>query len=178
MSLKEKKLKIQLKRKKAIRIIQDYQLLHLSFEERGNLLLGYGKDVVNENNDEWIVDKVLKVKYNKIVRENYNYSKLITNNYLELKIKEFYGIEIFIIPDIKNTFDDYHSCVCCNYIISKKRRIHSICPVCSWQDDLTNEDKYSSPNRSSLKDYISNFIKEKELNPFDEKYIQYYQQVK
>ncbi|MFD2909210.1 CPCC family cysteine-rich protein [Flavobacterium ardleyense] len=165
---------IELSRKEAIRIIQDYMLLHLSIEEKGNILIGYGGKVINEDNDEWIVSEILNIKNNRIIRANYNYSKLITNTYLELKIKEFYDLEIAIISNKNYDFDSYYSCVCCNYIISKKRTLYSICPVCYWEDDFTEGETYSGPNHSSLKDYKLKFFKQKELNSNDDVYLQYY----
>ena len=170
---KETILKIQLKRKEAIRVIQDYYLLNLSLEERGNILLGYGEEVINDDTDEWLPNQIFKAKNNKIIRDNFSYSKLITDDYLAYKIDEFYQKKVDVTSSKENNLSDYHSCVCCSYKVSKKRRVHSICPVCSWQDDFTEGDTYSSPNRSTLNDYKSEFIKRKKENPLDEKYIQY-----
>ncbi|MEN7547388.1 CPCC family cysteine-rich protein [Rapidithrix thailandica] len=151
-------MRIEISRKDAIRLIQDYHLLHLTIDERGDILLSNGIEVTDED-DKWLFDEILKEKYNETIRENFNYNTLVRNEYIELQVQALFNKEVSV-KDSGKELDgkSAHACVCCGYKTSFDREFHNICPVCFWQDDFTEGDEYSSPNRSSLNDFREHFF--------------------
>jgi len=162
---------IKLKREEAIIIIQYYYLLNIDIEQRGNILVANGEEVVDKD-DNWLVNEIYKVENNSIIRNNYFFSKLVRDEYLEFLIEKFYKSKVKIISNEKLNIEELHSCVCCGYKISFKRNFHNICPVCYWQDDMSGERDYSSANRSTLIDYRLKYENNKDMS--NEIYLKYY----
>jgi len=51
-------------------------------------------------------------------------------------------------------------CPCCDYYSLPDRGVFSICPLCFWEDDgfeMSDIDKYSEPNRLTLREGRLNF---------------------
>ncbi|MDJ0368076.1 CPCC family cysteine-rich protein [Hymenobacter sp. H14-R3] len=147
----------KLNRKEAIKAIKMYMLLHLNIEEKGNILLGEGLDSVVNEDESWNQGEIFKHKNNKLIVGQFQFGALVTNKYLEALIKDLYKVDIEIIdqqPEIKQVA----KCICCGYKVAFENEEIDICPVCYWQYSyIKNEESYSSPNHSSLKDYRENF---------------------
>ncbi|HEJ0119199.1 TPA: hypothetical protein SLO42_003472, partial [Proteus mirabilis] len=75
-------IKIQTLHSEVITFLKLYSFFNSSVKERIEMLIATG-DLDNENAYE-----AVKQKYNHIILESFNFSKLIKNSYLERRIKE------------------------------------------------------------------------------------------
>lgn len=164
-------MKIELKRKEAIEAIKFYYLLNSSIEEKGNMLLGIGRDFYDENSDKWKECEILKYKNNKCIKDNFNYNNLVTNEYIEAFFSDLFGVSITLIDklDIKG-----ERCVCCGYFISESISLYDTCPICMWEFTNTKEHEYSAPNHSTLAEYRVKFLDKKNEDEGNIKYLMFY----
>jgi hypothetical protein len=165
---------IKLSRKEAIRAIQLHRILYLPIEEKGNILLGEGLEDIGDEDEGWNEEEISKYENNLLIMEQFQFNNLITNEYLQLLMADLYKCEIKVI-DPQPILEDAIKCICCGFKISFKEGDIDICPVCNWQDVYTeDEDKYSSTNHSSLKQYREHFKKIYTENSHQVKYKQFY----
>ena len=79
------------------------------------------------------------------------------------------------MENIKNNNGNLYACKCCGYKTLKRLDSYDICKVCGWEDvgDI-EENKYSSPNRMTLKEAKINFNEKNRNNQIaDELLIRY-----
>ena len=161
---------LEISRKDAIEALLLCDLLNLSLEDRGNELIGLGFNYFDEEKKEWDSKKVLSLKSTKRLKGKHAGYKYVTNKYLEIKILELYKVHVAVIGDVRT---DGARCPCCGYLIASKLEPWSICPVCKWEYDADDEDKYSPANRATLKEYREEFERRKMENENDPLYVMY-----
>ena len=147
----------KLNRNEVIKAIQLHRLLYLNIQEKGNILLGEGLENIGDEKEGWNEGEISKYEYNLLIIEQFQFSSLITNEYLELLMKDLYKVEVAIVSQQPKT-ENAAKCICCYYKIAFEKEDIDICPVCDWQDVyIENDESYSPANHSSLKDYRENF---------------------
>lgn len=159
-------IKIQTLHSEVITFLKLYSFFNSSVNERIEMLIATG-ELDNENAYE-----AVKQKYNQLILESFNFSKLIKNSYLERRIKEITGNDIIIL-DHKDESIIGVSCIACNYIVfeSKEDAYYEICPVCMWQNDGKKDNEYSGSNHCTLNDYKNTDEFRKKLILGNEKYV-------
>ena len=163
---------IQLKRKEAIRLIKYHHLLHLSNEEKADIISDYNSKIkVYDKSNSLDFKEIQKYSNNKYILDRFSYNDLVTNEYIEEIFFALYNIHIELIDKPVSLLG--YCCPCCNYKVYRKMEIFDICPVCMWENTNTGEDQYSAPNRSTLKEYRQAFLDNQKLEPNNLKYIQY-----
>jgi Zn finger protein HypA/HybF involved in hydrogenase expression len=161
---------IKLSRKETIRAIQLHRLLYLPIEEKGNILLSEGLEGIGDEDEGWNEEEISNYENNSLIMGQFQLGNLVTNEYLQLLMDNLYKREIEII-DKQPILEGVIRCVCCEFKIAFEKEDIDICPVCNWQDVyIESEDKYSSANYSSLKDYRETFNKIYAENSHDLKY--------
>ncbi|MGF6437718.1 CPCC family cysteine-rich protein [Kosakonia sp. 1610] len=141
-------MKIEFTYKEVMDFIRLHTLFSKSVEERVDALVENG---IIENN---IPLEALKQTYNKYIRSNITYSRLIKNSFWEAVVKEICDSDIIIIDhsdlEIRGV-----CCEACSYIVfeSQDDALFEICPVCLWQNDGTKGGQFSGCNHCTLDDY-------------------------
>jgi hypothetical protein len=108
-------------------------------------------------------------KYNQLVIEwiveNY---KGVTTKFLESEISSILSTNI----SVSGEEEGLDCCPCCNYKTLEERGQYTICRVCFWEDDGSDdESKYSSVNRMYLKEAKENFLKDGFINQSAKKFV-------
>lgn len=118
--------------------------------------------------------EAIKQKYNDIILDNFNYSKLLKNSFFEEIIKDITGNEIIIIDRDDNLIRGV-PCSACNYIVfeDKEDAFYEICPVYRWQNDGSSGDDYSSCNHSSMNEYKNTEFFKHQLNIESKNYVKF-----
>ncbi|MDX7988330.1 hypothetical protein FE392_13485 [Xenorhabdus sp. 12] len=118
--------------------------------------------------------EAIKQKYNDVILDNFNYSKLLRNCFFEEIIKDITGNEILIIDRDDNLITGVH-CSACNYIVFEDNEdaFYEICPVCRWQNDGSLGDNYSSCNHGTMNEYKETEFFKHQLNTGSKKYMKF-----
>lgn len=156
-----------IERKTAIALLSSIAMKDLSREKRASLLLDWWS--LDEEDEEFHVlppllqDEILSAEeplnpekeyYNPLLEIAISASyKGIKNSYLAKALQELFGDTFEVVGEVERLLP----CPCCGYRTLQERGQYEICPVCSWEDDGNNVlEKYSSCNRSTLKEAMSN----------------------
>lgn len=154
-------------RKNALSIIVDYDISHLSEENRKELILNFWG--IDESDDgfwtlpETLREELLKfdepnielctdVKYNPLIELAMLESYIgVKNEYLSKKCSTIQGIDIDVVGEVEKL----EQCPCCGYKTIKERGCYDICKVCYWEDDniINDDDIYSNSNDKSINQY-------------------------
>lgn len=141
-------MKVEFTHNEVVRFLRMHSLFKETLDDRVQTLLATG-DIEDE-----VVDEAKKQKYNDIILENTKISILIRNVHLEKIVKSISGNDIKIIDHC----DEHISgvvCEACNFIVfeNEEDAFYEICPVCGWQNDGSEDSKYSSVNHMSVSEY-------------------------
>ena len=89
------------------------------------------------------------------------------NSYIEKKLLKQTSKKYTILDSVESLL----TCPCCDYKTIQEKGSYEICPVCKWENDGNDDiNVYSSCNRLTLKEGISNF---KKYGACDERSIKY-----
>jgi hypothetical protein len=105
---------IQLKRKEAIRLIKYHHLLHLSNEEKADIISDYNSKIkVYDKSNSLDFKEIQKYSNNKYILDRFSYNDLVTNEYIEEIFFALYNIHIELIDKPVSLLG--YCCPCCNY---------------------------------------------------------------
>ncbi|PHM66253.1 CPCC family cysteine-rich protein [Xenorhabdus sp. KJ12.1] len=161
-------MKIEFLYSELIEFLKMHSLFKGSIDERIQLLIEAGEI------EEDLPSEAIKQKYNDVILNNVNYSKLLKNSFFEKIIKDITGNEISIIGRDDYLISGIH-CPACNYIVfeNKEDSFYEICPVCMWQNDGSVGDDYSSCNHSTMNEYTKKDSFKLKLITGNEKYMKF-----
>ena len=151
-------------------MIQYHYLLHLSNEEKGDIIYPYNSKVYSDKANNWDFNKIQEYRNNKYILYRFSYDDLVTNEYIEYICFSLFNVHIKLIDSPKLSG---YCCPCCKYIVYNKIELCNVCPVCNWEITNTGEDEYSPPNHSTLKEFRQIFTHDKNMDSGNPKFIQY-----
>lgn len=141
-----------------IDILTDFWFIYEDENNYNTQLLTYleqhsPEDVETYNSifDPIIIDG-LKFKY-----------RIFNNKYLA----QLLNIDIVVGNEKEGIF----KCPCCNFYSLDSQEGYDVCAICLWEDVGSNENNYSSINRSALDSYRINFLKKNNKKGLMDKYI-------
>ena len=103
---------IQLKRKEAIRLIKYHHLLHLSNEEKADIISDYNSKIkVYDKSNSLDFKEIQKYSNNKYILDRFSYNDLVTNEYIEEIFFALYNIHIELIDKPVSLLG--YCCPCC-----------------------------------------------------------------
>ena len=116
---------IQLKRKEAIRLIKYHHLLHLSNEEKADIISDYNSKIkVYDKSNSLDFKEIQKYSNNKYILDLFSYNDLVTNEYIEEIFFALYNIHMELIAKPVSLLG--YCCRCCNYIVYSTMEIFDV----------------------------------------------------
>lgn len=138
-------------RNNALELVAEISLSALTSLEREEILI----DIFSENDEyEKISDFNDPIYDSRIKHFLKRKFRGVTNEYLAFLLKKEDQSEIEVIGELELL----KPCPCCFFLTLDERGNYNICPVCRWEDDGSDIlDRYSSVNRTTLKEARANF---------------------
>lgn len=143
---------MNLQRQHAILLLSFRDLIILNEVGREEILID---ELSSRDIDTSDISDFNNEKYNDIIinyiKDSY---KGVLNSYIECEVSKLFQKKIKVLGESESLY----KCLCCNYHTLDLRGEYSICKVCYWEDDGTDDDeKFSSVNRLTLKEAKTNF---------------------
>jgi hypothetical protein len=151
---------VTLNRKEALTVLSLHYLIKLSDDERENVLLDMVEDYDESQRDA--------PDYNEYILSYFNEINIgVRNDFLAEEILSVTGVAV----TVSGMEEDLNKCPCCGFKTLKTLGEYEICRVCRWEDDGNRDpDKYSSPNRQTLREARKLFEERREKHDGEKRY--------
>ena len=156
---------IEFLRREVVTFLSSYYLFTLSPDERVIFLSENG--LIDDSHSTYN-----NQVFNEDILDNYRFSPLIRNEYLESKVKEITGNVIKIIDHPDHGIIGI-PCSACRFIVFENHEdsLFEICPVCGWQTDSVDNNGYSKLNKTNLNTYKNSSLYNDRVLQYEKIYV-------
>lgn len=164
-------MRTRLSRNEAVSMLSRLHLRKVTLREREDLLLDWWPvdrgDPILDSLSTSLRSEILKRESPEHPADDPRYDDLllcavkaksrgVKNSYLEMALLHEGAGDFEVVGEV----EALEACPCCGYRALPERGTYEICPVCFWEDDGGDDpERYSSPNKMSLKEAQANFYR-------------------